>query len=97
VIVNNFYVEGITVFPNKADAPLVVDANAVLPFSVALERLKAIAGRNLQVSQDSGSTEHSQFSKCHPLNVPGQFPRPFSLEKVLGLFVFKTSDHPFTL
>ena len=38
----------VTVLPDKADTPLVVDANAVLPRPVALQRLEPVARREAQ-------------------------------------------------
>jgi hypothetical protein len=43
VIIHNLHVVGIAVAPLKTDAPLVIDADAVLPFSIALQRLQVIA------------------------------------------------------
>jgi hypothetical protein len=40
VVVHDLDLEGVAVSPDKADAPLVVDANAVLPRPVVLQRLQ---------------------------------------------------------
>ena len=46
VVVDDLDVEGIGGAPDEADAPLIVDADAVLACAIALERLKPIAGRD---------------------------------------------------
>jgi hypothetical protein len=43
VIVNNFYIIGITVTPDKADAPLIVHPYAMLSLAIMGQRLKSIA------------------------------------------------------
>jgi hypothetical protein len=45
VVVHNLNVESIPVTPQETDTPLVVDADAVLAFSVALQRFQMIAWR----------------------------------------------------
>lgn len=39
---------GVAVFPSKADAPLVVDSNAVLAFTIASQCFESVAGRNAE-------------------------------------------------
>lgn len=46
VVISNFYLASVPSFPKKADTPLVIDANAMLPGPVALEHFQTIAGWN---------------------------------------------------
>ena len=48
VVVNDLNILRSCSGPAEADAPLVVDADAVLTVAVALKRLKSIAGRGAQ-------------------------------------------------
>jgi hypothetical protein len=43
----------------KADAPLIIDANAELALSSAFKRFEPIAGRGLQIDQPSRVVEHA--------------------------------------
>lgn len=44
MVIDDLHILGIAVFaPSKADTPLIVDANAVLPFPVAAELLETVA------------------------------------------------------
>ena len=43
VIVDDFYVVSVTAFPTEADAPLVIDPNAVLTFSACGQPFQSIA------------------------------------------------------
>ena len=49
-------------FKTKAQAPLVVDANAVSAFSNAFKRIKAVVGRNPQIIQPHRTVQHGQFA-----------------------------------
>jgi len=49
VIVDDFDVMRIAIAPAEADAPLAVDADAVLSFAIALQRFQPVARRRLQV------------------------------------------------
>ena len=48
VVIDNFHTVCTIVMPSKAHAPLIVDADAVLAFSIALKRLQLIARWNAQ-------------------------------------------------
>lgn len=51
VVVNDLHLLRVLSIPDKANAERVVDADAVLPLIVALERLQAITGRRAQIAQ----------------------------------------------
>jgi hypothetical protein len=51
VVINNFNVRDIAIQPAKTNAPLIVDANAVLTCSVTRQGFKPISGRTAQKRQ----------------------------------------------
>lgn len=51
-----------TLGPDKADAPLIVDPDAVLSRSIAFERFQAIAWRGRQITQDLGVMQLSRLA-----------------------------------
>src|SRR5207249_3867070 len=57
LIVHNLDLMRVSVLPSKADAPLVVDANAVLTLSVAVQRFGPIARRDAQVANRACSMQ----------------------------------------
>jgi hypothetical protein len=57
VVVNDLNVFRAGSGPSKADAPLLVDPDAVLPRSVAAELFEPIARRNHEVAQRVGCVE----------------------------------------
>lgn len=54
----------VTIDPNKTDAPLIVDANAVLPGSVSLKRLQARSWERCKITERFGTLKilESPFS-----------------------------------
>ena len=51
MVVDKLHLVGIAVSPDKAQSPLVVDADAVLALPVAYQRLQSIAGRYPKIVQ----------------------------------------------
>jgi hypothetical protein len=48
MVVHDFYVNGIVIHPDKTDAPLVVDPDAVLSFPVSRQRFQSVRRWNTQ-------------------------------------------------
>jgi hypothetical protein len=51
VIVHDFHIERLPIVKAEANAPLIVDADAVLPGAIAFQRLQPVSGRALQITQ----------------------------------------------
>ena len=68
MVVDDFHIVGIASLPSKADAPLVIDANAVLTLAVALECLELVTGRGLQVREDSRAVQVQQLPASRPFD-----------------------------
>lgn len=51
MVINNFYIERIAISPDEADPILVINANAVLAFTITLQSLKTISWKDCQISQ----------------------------------------------
>jgi hypothetical protein len=49
VVIGDLDLEGVATGPSKADSPLIVDPDAVLPFSVALQPLQSVPWGYLEV------------------------------------------------
>jgi hypothetical protein len=54
MIINDFHVIGVAIVPSKTNPILVVDPDAVLSQPRALERLQAIPGRSIKVTERVG-------------------------------------------
>ena len=57
MIVDNLNIVRTPFSPNETKTPLVIDANAVLPFSIAMQGFQAISRRRRQVSQLRGAIQ----------------------------------------
>lgn len=72
MIVDDFNIVGITVTPNETNPPLVIDANGMLTFAIAVQRFQPVTGRGAKVRK-----------RLSVVNL-GQFPVP-NLKDVLGV------------
>src|SRR5688572_10706009 len=98
VIIDDFNTLGIPVFsPFKTNPPLLVDANAVLPFSVALQQLQSIGRRRFQIIQAPCSMQVLELAPRRLLNVMRQRMRPYSPENLLGFPASKARNHRITI
>ena len=61
MIVDKFNVQGFAVSPCEADAPLIVDADAVGALAVAAEFLQPVARRTAEIQGFFGSIEHLEL------------------------------------
>src|SRR6185312_12892211 len=69
MVVNDLYIAGVAVLPAKAHAKLVVDADAVLAGTVALEQLQPIARRDAQEVQRCRRVQLGELAPCHGFDV----------------------------
>src|SRR6218665_4070236 len=78
--------------PYETDAPLVIDADTVLPPAVALQRFEPVPGGNPQTGQLSSGMQLQELSPCHTFNVlePGH---TLAAEKRLGIGTTERVEH----
>jgi len=74
MIVHDFDIMSISVAPSKADSPLIVDTDAVLPASVPRQFLQPGCRWNPEVIQLLGRIDHDQFSQRTPLEARRKLP-----------------------
>src|ERR1700719_1085174 len=55
--------------PHETDAPLAINANAVLPFAVSIQRLKPVARWRRQILQKMGRIQLAQLAARHCFDV----------------------------
>jgi len=77
--------------PDETNAPLAVDADAVLPFAVAVQGFEAVAGRRSQVAQHVRGIQLPKLAKRDSLDVLEAFDGLASMEP-LGFFRPKGLD-----
>lgn len=69
MIIHDFGAPCFAFVPDKAYPPLPIDADGVLSLSLALQRLKTIAGRRTQIVQFFRRVDHQELSASAPLNL----------------------------
>ncbi len=88
MVVNYLHILGTLRSPHKANSPLIVDANAVLPLSISLQSFKMIAWRYTQIIKDCGPVELLQLSKRGTLDInPPMYTS--ALKEGLGVLALK--------
>ena len=71
MVVNDFCVVYIAIYPAKTDAPLIVDPNAVLSAPIAFELLQAVIRRDAQLGDTRCIAHHPKFPSRRILNIWG--------------------------
>jgi len=84
---------GIALFPDEADAPLIVDADAVLAFSLASQPLQPVGWRDPKIGKAAGVVQHAQFSPGNGLYVGWQAGRYPAMPDFPGFLVPESRDH----
>src|SRR3989344_9095952 len=93
VIINDLYLIRIAAFPSETNAPLIIEANAVLPRAPPGKFLQTIARRHAEIRELRRSIEHPQFTHRAPAHSRRQSVRSLALEYIFGVGVPKASDH----
>jgi hypothetical protein len=63
VVVRDFDVERIAVFPYEANPKLIIYSNAELPFTFGLQSLQTVSGRNAKIVQSSSCIQQKKLSQ----------------------------------
>jgi len=93
MVVNNFHIEGVARRPAKADAPLPIDTNTVLPGTIPREPLKAICRRNPQINQCFRPMKHAKFAQSHTVNIRRKLGWPVPTEELSSILVLEGPNH----
>src|SRR5438552_15048404 len=93
MVVGNLNVMGVAVAPAKADAPLVVDADAVLTFAIPDKFFQSIAWRHTEVLQRFRRIKESELSQGCSLQLGSESLDLFTQKELLSILVSETSDH----
>jgi hypothetical protein len=93
MIINDFDISGFVIDPFKANAPLIVDSDAVLSGSVPLQFFKMIARRSQQILQIHGIIQVDQFTPGSVLNLLEQLCGNNAQKYLPRLFGSKRFNH----
>ena len=93
MVVYNLYLVCVSFAPGEADAPLIVDANTVLPIPVAREGLQAVTRWHSQIVQVFGVVDDHQLHLCPSLYVLRESSDALSFRDSLGIPIPVAPDH----
>jgi len=68
MVVCYFNIIGVSVFPEKADSPLIVDPDTVLPLAISLQGFETVARGDPEVLKVPGSVKIQELSTCNPFD-----------------------------
>jgi hypothetical protein len=86
VIISQFNIVRVTIFPAETNAVLIVHANTVLPRPVALQSFEAIAGRDPQICETPRPIQQPQTAKRNTRDA-GPLPRSFPVKQFLSVTI----------
>lgn len=89
MVIDDLDLFGTCFVPNKADAPLIVDSDAVLTRPVSSQQLQSVSRRGGQVAQLLSLVKLAQFALRYALNVLRQMPCEPAMKQGFGLAVGK--------
>ena len=93
MVIGYFNVKGILTEPAEAEAPLVVDADAILAEAIGTQSLEAIAGRQAHDVELIGGVELEKFAAGGALDVWRQAARRDAGKDFFRLGVGEALDH----
>ena len=93
MVIDDLDIEHVAIPPSEADAPLLVDEDAVLARAIALECLELIRWGDHQVAQIGSAIEILQLLACALLNLIFQALDECPSEYGLRVFILEGPDH----
>jgi hypothetical protein len=93
MIIYDFDFVSIAAAPLETDAPLTIDPDAVLPFTVTPQRFQFVAGWNRQVLQSNGCIEQPQLGQSRFLDISRQLAGKPTVPNLFCFPVAKACDH----
>ena len=92
MVVDDGDIKSIATGEAEADAPLVVNANAPLAFSIAPQRFKPVTWWGAKVFRSAGTIEHLQFALGNSGN-SSETTRSSAFEQCLSVATTERLDH----
>ena len=93
MVIDNLNSLRMAISPEKADTPLIIDANAILPLAITLQRLKPIRGRQPKIFQSDSRINRVELHKCPLLNLSRKSFHELALKDSFGVGIAKGFNH----
>lgn len=85
MVIDDLYTLRMAVLPEKADSPLIINANAIRPLAITLQRLKPIRRRQPKILQPDSRINRIEFHEGPLLNLTRESFHEFALKDSLGI------------
>ena len=89
MVINDLNIKGVSVTPNEAQPPLIIDPYTMLTRSLSFQLLKMIRGRNPKGIELRSRRNHLKFPCRYALDILREAPRKPALKYLLGLRTLK--------
>ena len=93
MIVGDFHVNGITIFPAETNSPLIVDPDAVLALPIPGQLFEAIPRWHSKVGQRVSGIKNEELLQCWAVDILRELSRALAIEDLFGLRVFEAPNH----
>lgn len=93
MIVDDFDIKGVAVFPAEADAPLVIDPDTPLAGAVAGELFEPVAGWHAEEVEGGGAVELLQLALGDPLDILRESRGKAAMKEFFRFFAGERADH----
>jgi hypothetical protein len=93
MVIHDFDALGTVVAPYEADAPLVIDPDAVLAGALATQQFQPIAGWRRQVAQLLSLVKLQQLALGNTLHIVGEATREPPMKQRLCIPISERADH----
>ena len=96
VIIHNLYVPRVIFMPAKTNAVLIIDADAMLPVTISLQRFKVISRRTSEIVEGFCKINCTKPAGCNPGDA-AIFPTATRRKNLTCFFVLKITDHTYSV
>ena len=96
VIIHNLYVPRVIFMPAKTNAVLIIDADAMLPLTISLQRFKVISRRISEIVEGFCKINCTEPAGCNPGNA-SIFPAATRRKNLPRFVVLKMTDHTYSV
>ncbi len=93
VVIHDFDFVRVTITPEEARSPLVIDSNAPLSGTITPKFLQPVRRWDREILESRCRVEHAQFTERDTLQIRRQLPRTLQPEQFLGFTVRPAAYH----
>ncbi len=87
MVIHNFDIMSISITPDEADSPLVIDPDAMLSLSISFQRLKAVSRWDEQEVQVRCGVKLDKFAESPPLDTGRELSGSLPSEQLLCILI----------